>query len=391
MSTLPESKRQRSSAGSFSGSPAANTTGDSFFAPDRVRGGDCICDDHLRIIAGFLDVPDILGFAATSREFNRIVVEGKCFKELALKLFPAVDKLYSSLPIGAGLSYTEKLRMQKEGMTPMPDRSDYDGDRSRKMRLQRVERVENELKNGYSFLVRSNVTLLEGEVSKLMYGVSKKVDLLEDLDIFVPTGEWDFRDDELVTLKLSFSKKDSEISLWPPMPGVPGEIEHETEKKRRQESLPSEVTDNLYADFSVFVVDKKTGKMARLLNTFDSLHEQHDSAVDTPEYRLTTLHFQEQCGDEELEVSEHAFVNYYPDIYDRGGGSGPKVSAHARYQITKKSVGGGVVGSVPKLKLKFSLVDLDVKFSHVRYSSYSSSSHAMPLEEVLDGFKRIFV
>ena len=53
----------------------------------------------------------IPSFAGVSQQFNRIIQEGHCLKDLTLSIYPYVDTSHSKLSIGM-VSYFSKLKSQ---------------------------------------------------------------------------------------------------------------------------------------------------------------------------------------------------------------------------------------------------------------------------------------
>ena len=91
---------------------SSSSSSSSPLSPALVRSWfDSLPDDMVYVIGTYLDVPGILSFALISKQFNSCVVQGYCFEDLALKLFPSLDELYSILP-GEKKSYRDKLKHQ---------------------------------------------------------------------------------------------------------------------------------------------------------------------------------------------------------------------------------------------------------------------------------------
>jgi hypothetical protein len=248
-------------------------------SPFFQRSTSGVWDDILRLIATHLSLPDVSAFAAVSKEFSRIFNEGSCLKQIALKLFPNIDVFFEALSGGSkALSYLDKLRTLKLGMRARNTTASAPIFVNKEQR----EAFKDSLRNDYSFLLRF---------------FTKKAGARDGLkvtnEVLVVQGEWSF--DGTLSLELDIDEHGIEIPLWPPMVAPNAETEsvkddsdsvklYEDEASRRTKfSLglaPDAVLYENHLQFEVFVVEKKIGRIARLLITSSSREEVDRTDID---------------------------------------------------------------------------------------------------------------
>lgn len=271
-----------------------SSSGLDFF--QRSTGG--VCDDLLCLIASYLSVPDIPVFALISKEFNRIVVEGVCFQDLALKLFPRIDDLYAILPDLPRLTYTEKLRRERTVMRPSEQKRDWsDSHLTGKELLEKNDRMKRELANRFSYILRFDNT-----VKTFTWNPFSDSPRSVQLDVIVEKGGWTTRHrlgmGPQMTLSFPLAGvRAVEIPIWQPMEdfGLPSEDLYEKEKERRQNYYAAEYYHDhaLEVEFSIFAVDRNTGKVGKVLSSGES-GERVDDGED-PEDVLCLMYETSDC------------------------------------------------------------------------------------------------
>ena len=289
---------------------------------------DSLPDDMVYVIGTYLDVPGIKSFALISKQFNDCVMQGFCFKDLALRLFPQIDELYSILP--GARTYTEKLKQQFIALRKTRPYSGATSEREELKRVSKEAKTKKSLQEDYSFYLRfkllargrydvssspplktqekedmaaafnklSDGTRLKAAATRIIKEdpVGMSMDFSEvqvghldklttatlrqlqsqvglaigvsvEKDVIIRQAEWDFGDEMSVNFNLL--ENAVEFPLWPKIEdyGLPGEDGYEEEKTRRHSfsTNDEDSTASSFVGFSVFVVKRESGETAPLV------------------------------------------------------------------------------------------------------------------------------
>ena len=139
---------------------------------------DSLPDDMVYVIGTYLDVPGIKSFALISSQYNNCVVQGFCFKDLALKLFPEIDKLYSILPGAKKRTYTEKLKQQFIALRKTKAAPAEREELQRRAETRAETKMQKSLQEDYSFVIRFDLKAGMYDVSRLPLKTKEKDDMV---------------------------------------------------------------------------------------------------------------------------------------------------------------------------------------------------------------------
>ena len=139
---------------------------------------DSLPDDMVYVIGTYLDVPGIKSFALISSQYNNCVVQGFCFKDLALMLFPEIDKLYSILPGAKKRTYTEKLKQQFITLRKTKAAPAEREELQRRAETRAETKMKKCLQEDYSFVIRFDLKAGVYDVSRLPLKTKEKDDMV---------------------------------------------------------------------------------------------------------------------------------------------------------------------------------------------------------------------